>query len=217
MAVRTEFRPEGTGQLFYAVQSAIGLAYAQQLSDRFCFGVHLKYVREQLAQYTTHAAAADLGFLYTTDRKGFKFGIVVQNFGGNTRAIGQHLAVDFGRDSVTTDRFSVPTVFKLGASIVPWQSDVQSLTVAAQLEHPFDNSENVRLGVEYERRKLLFLRTGIKLNVTGQAAPTVGIGFRPRFGKHRLMVNYAVNPTRYLGTLHSFGLDFTLNTDKRDE
>ena len=49
--------------------------------------------------------------------------------------------------------------------------------VAIQLEHPNDNSENIRIGVEYAYLNLIFLRTGYKINVLGQKAPTFGAGF----------------------------------------
>jgi len=217
MKVRTEFQPEGTGELFYANQFAGGLAYSKLLSDRFSFGVNLKFIHERLAQYRNNTVAADLGFMYTTDLKDLKFGIVVQNFGGNSALRGDYLAVEFNRDSVSLDDYSVPTVFKLGASIKPIETDDQSLLFALQLEHPNDNSENMRLGLEYEYKKLLFVRVGYKLNVQGENLPTLGFGYRATVGRNTIMVNYGVNATQYLGNLHVFGIDLNLNTTKRDE
>lgn len=215
MEVRTEFQPQGTGEIFYANQMAIGLAYAKKLSDRFSFGANVKYVREQLAQYHNNTVAADLGFLYSTDVKDFKFGIVVQNFGGNSSLNGDNMAVSYNRNAVSLDPYSVPTVFRLGASAKPYSVGNNSILLAVQLEHPNDNSENIRLGVEYDFKSLFFLRTGYKINVKGEHLPTLGFGFKPKLGRNHLMVNYAVNMTRYLGTLHNFGLDFGINTDKR--
>ena len=216
MKVRTEFRPEGTGEIIYANQLGIGLAYSKKLSDRFSFGVNLKYIYEQLAQYKNHTVAADLGFLYSTDVRDLKFGIVVKNFGGNSSLNGDYLAVDFNRSAPTLDKYPVPTVFRLGASIKPIRSETQSLMIALQLEHPNDNSENIRFGIEYEFRKLIYLRTGYKINVEGERFPTMGIGFRPKLGRNVLMVNYAMNITQYMGTIHGFGIDIGINTDKRE-
>lgn len=216
MKVRTEFRPEGTGELVYANQLATGLAYSKKLSDRFSFGINMKYIYEQLAQYRNHTVAADLGFLYSTDVRDLKFGIVVKNFGGNSALNGDYLAVDYNRNSITLDKYSVPTVFRLGASMKPIDQETQSLLVAVQLEHPNDNSENIRIGIEYEFRELLFLRTGYKLNVQGERMPTFGIGFRPKLGRNILLVNYAMNITQYLGTFHGFGIDIGINTGNRE-
>ncbi|MDP4663187.1 MAG: PorV/PorQ family protein [Salibacteraceae bacterium] len=215
MKVRTEFQPTGTGELFYANQFAAGLSYSKALSDRFSFGANLKFVHERLAQYTNSTLAVDLGFLYTTDVKDFKFGIVVKNFGGNSSLSGDFLSVNFNRNAPTLDQYNVPTAFKLGASAKPIEKDDHSVLVAVQLEHPNDNSENIRLGVEYDFKELLFARIGYKINVLGENLPTLGVGYRATLKKNTVMVNYAVNPTQYLGTLHLFGLDFGINNDKR--
>ncbi|MEX2596781.1 MAG: PorV/PorQ family protein [Salibacteraceae bacterium] len=216
MKVRTEFQPNGTGEYFYANQLAGGLAYSKLLSDRFSFGLNLKMVHERLAQYTNTTVAADLGFLYSTDVKDLKFGIVVHNFGGNSILSGDEVMVDFNRKPLSLDKYSLPTIFRLGASMKPWKTDMQSLMLAVQLEHPNDNSENIRIGVEYAFKNLFFVRAGYKLNVKGENLPTMGFGYKARFGRNTMMVNYGVNATQYLGTLHAFGLDFMINNDKRE-
>jgi len=216
MKVRTEFQPEGTGEYFYANQFAAGVAYSKLLSDRFSFGTNIKVIHEQLAQYSNTTVAADLGFLYTTDVKELKFGIVVQNFGGNSSLSGIDLAEEFNRQPVSVGQYSVPTIFRLGASMKPIDKDDQSVMVAIQLEHPNDNSENLRFGVEYEFKKLLYARAGYKINVAGENLPTLGLGYKIRMGRNTMMINYGVTATQYLGTLHVFGLDFMLNNDKRE-
>lgn len=216
MKVRTEFQPLGTGAYFYANQLAGGLAYSQLLSDRFSFGANLKVVHERLAQYTNTTVAADLGFLYTTDVRDLKFGIVVQNFGGNSALSGDFLEIDFNRSNVTLDKYAMPTVFRLGASINALDQEDQKVIVAIQLEHPNDNSENLRIGAEYNFKDLIMVRGGLKINVLGQRLPTLGLGYRARLGRNTLMVNYGINSTQYLGTLHAFGLDLMINNDKRE-
>lgn len=215
MKVRTEFQPTGTGELFYSNQFAAAVSYSKMLSDRFSFGANLKFIREVMAQYKNNTVAFDLGFLYTTDVKDFKFGIVVKNFGGNSSLSGDFLSVGFNRTTPTLDKYNVPTTFRLGASAKPIKKDDHSLLVALQLEHPNDNSENIRMGVEYDFKELLFVRAGYKINVIGEKFPTMGIGYRATMRRNTLMVNYSVNPTQYLGTLHLFGIDFAINNDKR--
>lgn len=216
MEVRTEFQPEGTGQYFYANQFATGLSYSKVLSDRFSFGTTLKLVHEQLASYSNTTVTADLGFLYTTDVKDLKFGIVVKNFGGSSALSGDEIEVDFNRNGVSLDNYTVPTIFRLGASMVPYKTDDQSLMVAIQLEHPNDNSENLRFGLEYEFKKLLFVRLGYKLNVQHETLPTMGFGYKLHVGRHSMMVNYGVNITDHIGSFHGFGLDIAINRDKRE-
>jgi hypothetical protein len=217
MDVRTEFQPEGTGEKFYVTNFALSGTYAQKLSDMFSAGISLKYIHEQIEDYNNGTVAADVSFLYYTDFKDLKFAVMVQNFGGNSALNGEGVKVDFNRsNSVSPEKYPVPTVFSLGASMVPWEKENQSLLVSLQLNHPSDNAENYRLGIEYEYLELLFIRAGYKLNVDGQPFPTFGFGLRHRVGGHPLQLNYAANPTQYFGTIHTVGLSFTLNKTDRE-
>jgi len=217
MDVRTEFQPEGTGEKFYVTNLAFGLSYAQQLSDMFSAGVTLKYIYEQVDDYNNSTISADVSFLYKTDFKDLNFAVMIQNFGGSSSISGDDIPSDFNRiGDPEADNYSVPTVFSLGASMVPWKKEKQSILLSLQLNHPTDNSENYRIGLEYEYLKLLYLRGGYKLNVNGQPFPTFGFGLRHRIGGHPLAINYTANPTEFLGVLHTVGLSFSINKMERE-
>lgn len=218
MPVRTTFQPEGTGEIFYAYYMTAGLTYSKRLTDQFSWGATARYVQERLAEFVAHTAVVDLGFLYETDIKELRFAVMLQNFGPNSTLRGEReVDTTFNSRPITLDAYPAPTVFKLGLSIVPWRSKdgQQSLTTLLQLNHPNDNAENIRLGVEYAYRKLLFIRAGYKINVRDQNFPTAGIGLRMRIGRHPLMFDYAVDPLEFLGTIHRLGLSFGLNKETR--
>lgn len=215
MEVRTEFQPNGTGQLFYANNTAIGLNYAQKLSERFSIGIGLKYVYEGIATYRNSTVTGDIGFLYNTDFKDLTFAVVVKNFGGNSQMVGSDLEVDFNRTEVSLEDYTTPAIFKMGFSLVPYQTEDKKLLVAAELNHPSDNAENIRLGGELSLRDLVFLRLGYKLSVKGQNFPTAGLGLKTRLGRHSLYIDYGINPTNNMGVLHIFGLNIPFNNDKR--
>ncbi|MGB0850061.1 MAG: PorV/PorQ family protein [Bacteroidia bacterium] len=215
MEVRTEFEPNGTGQLFYANNTAVGLNYAQKLSSRFSIGVGMKYVYEGIATYTNSTVTADLGFLYNTDFKDLTFAVVVKNFGGNSQMQGSDLEVGYNRTEVSLEKYTTPTIFKMGFSFVPYEKNQKKVLVAAELNHPSDNAENIRLGGELALRDLLFVRLGYKLSVKGQNFPTAGLGVKTRIGNHPLYIDYGINPTNRMGALHIFGLNVPFNTDKR--
>jgi hypothetical protein len=215
MEVRTEFQPEGTGEYFYYMNLASGFSIAKKLSDQFSFGIRLNHLYEQAAQYNNHSVAADLGFLYTTDVKDLKFAVVVQNFGGKSQMDGDFIENPFNRDSLSQpDFYNLPTVFKLGFSIVPYEKNGHQILTAAQLNHPNDNAENIRLGVEYSYRELIAARVGYKINLKGQQWPSFGIGYRTRIGYHPMYVNYAANVTSFTGTQHVFGIAFEINKNR---
>jgi hypothetical protein len=210
--VRTEFQPEGTGQYFYANTGAAGLGYGKKLSDQFSFGITLKYIYEAMAQYRSHTAATDLGFIYHTDVKDLAFAVTVHNFGGSSALKGDFREINFKNTATpATGRYPLPTEFKLGISMVPLKTDLHRLLAAVQLNHPNDNSENLRFGVEYAYRDLLFLRTGLILGRKSQKYPTFGVGMRTRIGHHPLHLHYALTPMNFMGLQHHAGIAFQIH------
>lgn len=218
MEERTEFQPEGTGRQVSVSHTAFGATYARKLSELFSAGVTVKYVYEYMAGFTNHNATVDVAFLYETDLKDLQFAVMVQNFGGNSSLKNQDndLPVIFNRDAgVGLDASTVPTIFKMGASFKPWKTDQQSILVAAQLNHPNDNTENYRLGAEYEYMGIFFVRAGYKINVRDQDYPTFGFSYRARLGGHPLYIDYGANPGNYLGLQHTFGIRLNIVNDER--
>ncbi len=218
MDERTEFQPEGTGRKVYVTNMAFGLTYSRKLSEVFRAGVTLKYIYENMAGFTNHNACVDLAFIYETDVKDLQFAVMVQNFGGNSSLSNddQELPVLFNRNTeVSLDNNTVPTIFKLGASFKPLQTDQHSLLLSVQLNHPNDNAENYGLGALYEIKKMLYFRAGYKINVRDQNFPTFGFSYRVNIGAHPLYIDYGANPTNHMGLQNTFGLRIGINKDSR--
>lgn len=172
MEVRTEFQPGGTGQYFYTQNLALGASYAKILSDYFSYGVSLKYVYEGIDQYTVHSGVIDLGFLYKTDFKDLRFAVMVNNFGVNTKIDGETKSLTtFSNNNPDINNYAAPTLFKMGLSLVPYKDARNSIMVAAELHHPNDNSENIRLGLEYAWMNILSVRAGYKIGVKDSTIP----------------------------------------------
>jgi hypothetical protein len=212
MEERTEFMPQGTGRQVFVTNLAIGATYSRQLSSLFSAGVTVKYIYEGIANYSNSTATVDLAFLYNTDFKDLKFAVMIQNFGGNSSLGAQDdIPVTFNRNTgVELDANTVPTVFRLGLSITPYKTDMHSLSASAQLNHPNDNAENYSVGVEYNLKDLFFARAGYRLSVTHQDFPTFGIGIKTRMGGLPLTVDYAANPTNFMGMQHGLGVQIGL-------
>ena len=213
MEVRTEFQPDGTGQKIYANNMAIGASYGLRLSDMFTMGVTLKYIYEQLAEYKNHTATFDLGFKYQTDWNDLAFAVMIQNFSGSSTLDGDYQSVEFNQDGVSLDAYTAPTVFRMGASMIPLKKDRHQILVSFELDHPNDNAENFRFGAEYSYMKIVQFRAGYMINVAGKKYPTFGFGLRHRVGGHPLQIGYSVVPTNYLGVQHLVGLGFSINKD----
>lgn len=205
---RTEFKPNGTGRYFSVNNTAISLNYAKPLTDRFSLGIGLKYIYEAVAEFRNHTAAVDIGFLYSTDFKDLKFAVFLQNFGGNSALNQQNIPVDFNRTDITTSSYTVPTIFKMGASIKLYEEEKHKLIGAIQLNHPNDNSENINLGFEYDFAQLLQARIGYRLGLRGYSFPSLGVGIRPKITGGIFKFDYGIALTNHFGALHNFGISY---------
>jgi len=214
MKRRTEFQPEGTGETFYAGYVSTGVGYGQKLTEMFSCGVNLKYVGEYFDLYQSHTLVADLGFLYQTDFRDLKFAVTLANFGGNSRLQGDITPSVFSNKATALDKYSVPAIFRMGFSLRPLKT-IPGFLFHAQVDHPGDNAANLRFGMEYNHKDLLFLRTGYRVNVKDQALPTAGIGLRTRVGKYPFTIEYATDPHQRLGWYHRLGLSLTLFAETR--
>lgn len=216
MEKRTEFQPLGTGEYFYAQNLALGASYGKILSDYFSYGVSLKYVYEGIDQYNVHSGVIDLGFLYKTDFKDLRFAVTLNHFGVNTKIDGESKSlVAFSNGSADINAYAAPTMFKMGVSMVPYKDPKNQILVSAELHHPNDNSENIRLGVEYAWMKILHLRAGYKIGVTDQSLPTFGLAFRTRMGAYPFTIDYAADGHDHLGFAHTIGLQIGINKEAR--
>lgn len=217
MKERTEFMPGGTGRTVSVTNLAVGATYARQLSTKFSAGVTLKYIYEGIATYSNSAATVDLSFLYRTDFKNLRFAVMVQNFGGNSSlSSSDDIPVTFNRQlGIGLDDNTVPTVFKMGLSLTAYEKGHHALNTMIQLNHPNDNAENYRLGLEYQYLELFWVRAGYQLNVRHRNYPSFGFGVRTLLGSHPLYLDYAAAPTDFMGLQHNVGLRFTLMNDKR--
>lgn len=205
MERRTEYQATGTGEYFTASYWAAGPVYAYEFSDRFSAGGSFKLVREQLDYFQATTWLVDIGFLYQTDVRDFRFGVIVQNFGPNSRLQVRKKAREKA-PSVALGSYPAPTLFAIGAALRLWHKGAHRIEGAFQLNHPNDNAENLRLGVEYSYAGLLFLRAGQKLGLQEQYVPTAGIGIARAWGRGRIRIDYAAEWLGRLGLQHRIGL-----------
>lgn len=213
---RTEFRPEGTGYNLYSSQSSIGVTYSKQLTEQFQLGLTLKSISEsyttgsQSGTYTSLSAAADVGFLYTTDLNDLCFAVLLRNFGASSSLNGAYQAVIFNRSEIQgLESNTLPTEFAMGFSFIPWKRGDNSIRIAAQLVHPNDNAENYRIGSEFLASKNLAIRMGFRINEMGQTWPVGGLGWKMPLGNYKLHFDFAVQKTDFMGWRNTVGLVFT--------
>jgi hypothetical protein len=196
----------------------IGFSYARKMTDQFSFGATVRYVEETLDKVKMRSTMVDLGTYYWTGLGTARFAVVITNFGADVTPMGTATPADGG--AITSfQSFSLPTLFKLGFAFEPVLTDEHRVTTSVQLNHPNDNAENVRIGVEYAWHDTFFLRGGVKRTIgqkllgadeTSEESFMLGAGFRVATGFNTVSADYAYAHFNLLGAIHRFSLTFSL-------
>lgn len=211
MPVTTEFQPFGTGQSFRAVDMALGLTFAQRLTDAFSFGLTAKYVNESIADVNTHAVMVDFGFQYDVGLANTRFAVGINNFGPNTTPSGSLNILNVNGNMETLSDFeqiAIPSVFRLGFAWDAIKQEKHLLTFATQLNHPTDNNETLGFGAEYLFNRLLFIRGGYLFGADETALPAFGFGLNLQRRYGHFTIDYGFNSAARIGATHrlTFGL-----------
>jgi hypothetical protein len=191
---------------------AVGVAYSKALSDRFGFGIHLKYVSQDLGSslipspdrvpgdpnslgtitksYSEGVLAFDFGTIYRTGFKSLAFGMSVQNYSRELR--------------FESEGFQLPLVFNIGISmdmfdfIMP-DNRIHSFLLTVDANHPRAQLEQLKIGGEYSVLNILALRFGYNSNVNNGRDLSFGVGLKKDFGSKggRIAIDYAYAPFEY--------------------
>ncbi len=222
MKVRTEFEPEGTGEFFSAIDLALGVSYARQLTDRFSVGFNAKYVRQQIWHMTAATVAFDFGLLFRTDLDWLTLGVSVSNFGPKMQYTGKDAFVnyDFNPDefgdnanifaNLQTDRWDLPLLFRFGLAADVYKDSYNHLVAAVEARHPNDNTESISTGLEYGFRERFFLRAGYQaiFEDKSERGLTAGVGFIYYLTTEiPFVLDYAYADWGRLSNVHRFSLE----------
>jgi hypothetical protein len=217
MPVTTELQPFGDGTYFHYSDLAIGATYARQMTSQFSFGTTVRYVEEDLAVLKMRTVLFDLGTHYETGLGTARIGVAVSNFGSDVAPSGQITLLD-GSTISSFQSFSPPTVFKFGIAFEPYKTDEQRLTASVQLNHPNDNAEDVRMGLEYGYSDWLRLRVGLRRSVGGSWFTTnqnssddysFGVGVVAPLPFTIVSFDYAYTNFNALGAVHRISCELT--------
>jgi len=195
----TGFTETGT---FIPTAYAIGLSYAQRVSDRFAYGVRLKYAYQNLGSVTVSTSgtdvddsllvtdeimlnhgepAIDIGATYKFADSGIRFGAVIQNVSREVTYVREAFPLPF---SVS---------FSLNADVLRLlnkDNDLHKVIVGIESTHPRDYKEKVKFGIEYCYLNTFFIRAGYRVNYD-QRGLTFGLGLNKKIGNTSLRFDYS--------------------------
>ncbi len=185
----TPYQPEGTGRTFSAGDLALGVSYSKFLTDRFSFGMTVKYLGEYYADVHAHGWAMDIGTIFKTAFRDIRLGMMLSNFGPDLKFLSQSAPL--------------PMCFHFGASGELINTAPHRLTFDIEGSHPNDNLEKFQAGLEYAYNEMFFLRAGGKLQYDSDLF-TLGAGFKLPVGAMRIGFDYSFTYMRHLDSVHRF-------------
>lgn len=212
MQETTELQPFGTGRYFSYGDMLAGVTYARNMTDKFSFGLTLKYLQETMAELTMRSVLFDLGTYYKTGWKTIRFAVAVSNFANELGPEGSYTYEDLANNTIKVtkfQKFSPPIIFRIGLAGEIFQKNNHKVTTSIQLNHPNDNSENLNWGVEYWMANVLALRAGY---ITSRADRdfSFGAGLRLPIARSEVRLDYSLVNFGRLGYVSQYTLHLGL-------
>jgi len=163
------YNPGLTGNTFNPKSIVFGVSYAKDLTDRFTFGINVKYAYEDLIYYSKGELIFDGGMLFRTNFRSIMIGASIRNFGSEVTYIDRN--------------YPLPQTLNVGVSAFLFSDDDpiitslgnNSLLCSFDLVQPRDYNQQYALGLEYSFNKMFFLRGGYLFN-TDEQGINLGIG-----------------------------------------
>ena len=199
---------------------ALGAAFSQRVSDRFSYGVHAKYARQDLGDawtstkgdslndpafnpelraYRQGALAFDVGAYYDFLYSGICFGAVLQNVSREYK--------------YENEDFPLPFAVSFGVTIEPLtllfgKDTTNTLILGFESLHPRDFGEKAKIGAEYRFLNMVIGRLGYMMNYD-ERGWTLGVGVKQKVSDIPIRVDYAYEPFGILGGAHFISVGFS--------
>ncbi len=195
------YNPGLTGNTVKPGAMVFGISFARMLTDRFSFGLTVKYAREDLVVKSASSVVFDGGVLFNTGYNSLVLSAVLRHFGPQ---------IKFHNKS-----YPLPQTFTLGLSaylMAPeasffLNSEENKLLLSYDLSQPRDYSQQHHLGMEYVFRDILFLRGGYKINFDEEGF-TYGFGIA--YASIRIDYSYS-DFGEFLNAVHRFSVGFGID------
>ena len=195
------YNPGLTGNTVQPGSMVFGVSFARMVTDKFSFGLTVKYAREDLVVKSASSVIFDGGVLFNTGYNSLVLSAVLRHFGPQIK--------------YHNKSYPLPQTFTLGISgylIAPessflLDSDASKLLISYDLSQPRDYSQQHHLGMEYIFKDLLFLRGGYKINFDEEGF-TYGFGIS--YTGIRIDYSYC-DFGEFLNAVHRFSVGFGID------
>jgi hypothetical protein len=193
---------------------ALGVGYANALTERFSVGGNVKYVRQDLGEsamnlgtgdtpekeaFDIDVVAFDFGVLYKTGFRSLNFAMSVRNFSEELRYV--------------RENFQLPLTFRIGLSmdmldIMENRSDIHKLLLAVDAERPRDFYEQLKVGAEYVFMNTLAIRGGY-IFPSDEQGVNLGMGVQQSLVGTYFSFDYSYSDMGVFSGVHRFAFQFS--------
>lgn len=192
----TTLAAQGTGRTMNPNDLAIGLAFARRLTDKFSFGVHFRYIQEDLVLNKLKSFDVDIGSTFHTGYRSIRLSMALRNLGPDA--------------TIVTSRYRIPLDFTLGGAMETYgeQGDPVYMTLAFDYLYNIEREDRYHVGGELWISNMLALRGGYRWKYYSDKGFTAGAGLKYPFGEGRdIRVDFAYAQS---GRLFASPLRFSL-------
>jgi len=218
----TVYDQDGTGRFFSASDFALGLGYSRQLTDRFSFGIKVKYIREDIANASADAFGIDVGAVFLTSffNNNMRIAASLANFGSKMKFKGRDLDVTYSVPGSPTGKqipaelatidWEIPLLFRFGVSNYFVDNETWTALAAVDILDSRDYAVRYNVGGELGFMKTLYLRGGYKFNYD-EVSYTFGVGLDfNKFTNYKIAVDYLFLNYGVFGNLNQFSIRIDL-------
>ncbi|MBU0474666.1 MAG: PorV/PorQ family protein [Bacteroidetes bacterium] len=220
--VRTNDKPEGTGELFDAGGISIGLTFARNLTDNFSIGFNAKYIQESIWHMKADGFAFDMGVLYKINvLNELRLAASVANFGTKMqldgrdileiKSVGEGSQGNLINTKIELGKYDLPLLFRVGVAADVIKESSFRVTAAVDAIHPNDHTEYLNLGTEFAWNEILFARAGLKslFEKETEQGLTLGVGLNYKLvDVVNVMIDYAYQDFGRMKNVHYLSLGF---------
>lgn len=202
----------------------VGGTFSRRFTDRIGAGFTLKALGRTIDASTSNSVALDAGITYIVPESGLRFGVALQNLGGEMTFTGGGLNQSISTTGPNGDGTiagevddlpgQLPSVLNFGASYTRQFAGDVSISGLANFKSVSYDLERYSAGLELGYASMLYARGGIDITAEPEMdfwqGWNVGAGLDFNFQDTNLKVDYAFRPTNVFGSVNVFSVGIGL-------
>ncbi len=226
-------QPGGTGAEFSPTFFNLGLSYSKIFSNSIAGGITVRVINESISSASAQGVCFDAGVQYQTgERKQFKFGVALRNWGPTMRYTGDGLSFrgstpagggDYQiRVDQRSEKFEIPTLLHIGIAYDFQLALDHKLSALFNFTSNSYSKDELAFGAEYAFKKYFMARLGFNYRegifnsedrTDAYSGPSAGFTIQYPWGENQdktAGIDFGYRVTDYFGGTATLGLRVTL-------